>query len=109
MRTAIIVALLSVAACKGKHEKETVIITNAAPNTAAVDPTAPLPAGNPSVATPPSAPDTATPTAEAQPSAPVEAAPTGGTMTQPMAARPSLPDAGIIPDAIDTNGLMPEH
>lgn len=105
MRSAIFAALLLVGACKDKP-KEVTIINNPPPNQAAVDPTAPLPAGNPSVNTPPSAP----PAPAEQPApAPVEAAPTGGTMTQPMQTPPRILDAGVLPDAIDTNGLMPEH
>jgi hypothetical protein len=95
MRSAIFAALLLVGACKDKP-KEVTIVNNPPPTQVVVEPAAPLPAANPNV--------NAAPPAEPTAPAPVEVAPTGGTQTAPR-----ILDAGVVPDAIDTNGLVPEH
>ena len=105
MRSTLFVCLVAVAACRGKHKDDP---QDRPPTQAVVDPTAPLPMGAPPPPLGAPAPAQTAP-AQAVP-APVEGAPAGGSATQPaQPARPVVVDAGITPDAIDTNGLMPEH
>jgi hypothetical protein len=110
MRSALFVCLVAVAACRGKHKEDP---QDRPPAQAVVDPTAPLPMGDPPPPAGAPAPTMTAPApaagsaAQPAPNAPVDAVPTDGSGTQP--ARPRSVDAGITPDANDSNGLQPEH